>query len=70
MCKVKEKKVNAYKRAIKALKDAGYFLKRHSGNHDIYFNAELRRAIPLKRHDFDEDDLHYIEKEIELGERR
>ena len=62
--------MNAYKRAIKALDNAGYFLKRHGGNHDIYFNAELRRAIPLKRHDFDEDDLHYIEKEIELGERK
>lgn len=24
----------------------------------------------LKRHGFDEDDLRYIEKEIELGERR
>ena len=62
--------MNAYKRAIKALKDAGYFFKRHGGNHDIYFNAELRRAIPIKRHDFDENDLHYIEKEIELGEGR
>lgn len=62
--------MNAYKKAIKILKNAGYFLKRHGGNHDIFFNIELRRAIPLKRHDFDEDDLHYIEKEIELGERR
>ena len=38
--------------------------KRHGANHDIYFNAEKRRAIPLKRHDFDENDLRYIVKEI------
>ena len=62
--------MNAYKRAIKTLKNAGYFLKRHGGNHDIYFNTELHRAIPLKRHDFDENDLRYIEKEIELGEQK
>lgn len=62
--------MNAYKRAIKTLENAGYFLKRHGGNHDIYFNAELRRAIPLKRHDFDENDLRYIEKEIKLGEQK
>ena len=55
--------MNAYKRAIKTLKNAGYFLKRHGGNHDIYFNTELHRAIPLKRHDCDENDLRYIEKE-------
>jgi len=62
--------VNAYKKAVKVLKKAGYVFKRHGGNHDIYYNAELRRAIPLKRHDFDEYDLLYIEKEIELGERK
>ncbi|MBR5914899.1 MAG: type II toxin-antitoxin system HicA family toxin [Spirochaetia bacterium] len=60
----------AHRKAIKLLEKAGYFLKRHGGNHDIYFNAELRRAIPLKRHGFDKNDLRYIEKEIELGERR
>lgn len=60
----------AHRKAIKLLQKAGYFLKRHGGNHDIYFNAELCRAIPLKRHGFDEDALRYIEKEIELGERK
>ena len=62
--------MNAHKRAIKTLEKAGYFLKRHGANHDIYFNKKKRRAIPLKRHDFDERDLRYIEREIEQGEEQ
>ena len=56
--------MDAHKKAIKALEQAGYGFKRHGANHDIYFNAEKRRAIPLKRHDFDENGLRYIVKEI------
>jgi len=52
------------KQAIKALEEAGYHLKRHGSNHDIYWNDELKCRIPLKRHDFDEYDLQYIQKEI------
>ncbi len=52
------------KKAIAALNEAGYVLKRNGANHDIYFNAVLGKLIPLKRHDFNENDLHYIEKEI------
>lgn len=55
--------------AIKKLNEGGYFLKRHGGGHDIYYNAENRMSIPLKRHDFDEEDLSYIEKEIKRNER-
>ncbi len=62
--------MNAYKKAIKELEKAGYLLKRHGGNHDIYFNAKNRRAIPLKRHDFDENDLRYIIKEIKRGDSK
>ena len=57
----------AHRKAIKILERAGYILKRHGANHDIYYNPELHRAIPLKRHGFDKNDLRYIEKEIELG---
>ena len=60
----------AHRKAIKILEKSGYILKRHGSNHDIYFNEKLRRAIPLKRHGFDIDDLRYIEKEIEMGERK
>ena len=50
--------------AIQELNANGYIFKRGGGNHDIYYHPELRRIIPLKRHDFDEDDLRYIRKEI------
>lgn len=62
--------MNAHKKAEKALEEAGYIFKRHGTNHDIYFNAQKGVMIPLKRHDFDEDDLRYIEKEIEKGGKK
>lgn len=62
--------MNAHKKAEKALKEAGYVFKRHGANHDIYFNAQKGVMIPLKRHDFDESDLQYIEKEIEKGGKK
>lgn len=51
-------------KAIKELNKENYFFKRHGKAHDIYVNEELHQRIPLKRHDFDEDDLRYIVKEI------
>lgn len=62
--------MNARKKAEKVLKAAGYEFRRHGANHDIFFNSKRGVMIPLKRHDFDEDDLRYIEKEIEQGERK
>lgn len=56
--------------AISELKSAGYELKRNGSNHDIYFNAELKCAIPVKRHQFTENTLRYIRKEIKQNERR
>ncbi len=50
--------------ALRELKNAGYFLKRNGANHDIFFNPVLQSTIPLKRHDFNENDLKYIRKEI------
>lgn len=55
-------------KARKALEDAGYTLKRRKG-HDIYYHPELKTIIPLKRHDFDEDDLRYILNEIKKNDR-
>lgn len=54
--------------AIHDLETAGYVLKRHGGKHDQYYNSDLRKIIPLKRHDFDEDDLRYIRKEIKQNQ--
>ncbi|MGN0241343.1 MAG: type II toxin-antitoxin system HicA family toxin [Candidatus Weimeria sp.] len=54
--------------AIKELEAAGYEFARHGANHDQFRNPKLRKTIPLKRHDFDEDDLRYIRKEIKRNQ--
>lgn len=56
--------------AASELEAAGYGLKRHGANHDIYYNSELGSMIPLKRHDFNDNDLRYIRKEIKQAEKR
>lgn len=55
--------------ASRALSDAGYILKRAGKKHDIWFHPERRTIIPLKRHDFNENDLNYIRKEISLQQQ-
>ena len=56
--------MNPLRIARRELKEKGYVLKRRGANHDIYFNDVKRKAIPLKRHDFNENDLNYIRKEM------
>ncbi len=57
-------------KAIQELSNNGYHFKRHGANHDIYYNETTKCIIPLKRHDFDEDDLGYITKEIKHNKKR
>lgn len=59
-----------HEQAVKELETNGYWFKRHGANHDIYFNPQLGAMISLKRHDFDEDDLRYIKKEIKQNQQR
>ena len=60
--------MTAHDKAVRALKDSGY--QRIRGKkHEIYYNAELNRAIPLKNHDFNENDLKYILKEIDQNRK-
>ena len=56
--------MTSLRKAKKELKEKGYVLKRRGANHDIYYNKEKKRTVPLKRHDFDEDDLIYLRKEM------
>ena len=56
-------------KAVSELEANGYSLKRHGANHDIFYNAKAGCIIPLKRHDFDESDLRYIQKEIKNNRR-
>lgn len=51
-------------KAIKELKNNGYTQLIHGAKHDRYKNPETGRSITLKRHDFNENDLAYILKEI------
>ena len=62
--------MNPHKTAIQELGEAGYSLKRHGANHDIYFNPKLGAMISLKRHDFNENDLRYIRKEIKQNRKQ
>ncbi len=61
--------MNQRKLAIRDLQKAGYIFDRAGKNHDIYWNQELNKKIPLKRHDFDKNDRRYINREIEQNRR-
>nr|DAP13096.1 MAG TPA: HICA protein [Caudoviricetes sp.]DAP81880.1 MAG TPA: HICA protein [Caudoviricetes sp.] len=56
--------MNQRKLCIKELEKYKYFFIRHGANHDMFYNSETKKLIPVKRHDFDEDDFRYIMKEI------
>lgn len=45
------------------LKEAGYELKREGKKHSIFYNPRTGKTIPVKRHDFNENDRRYILKE-------
>ena len=56
--------MNQHDLAEQDLKNAGYTLQRRGKKHDIWHNPVTNSSIPLKRHDFDNDDRRYINKEI------
>lgn len=56
--------MHPHKIAENELKEAGYDVKRITGGHAIYFNPETKTTIVLKTHDFNDNDLKYIRKEI------
>ncbi|MBR1689385.1 MAG: type II toxin-antitoxin system HicA family toxin [Oscillibacter sp.] len=60
--------MNARRKAIQALKEAGYHYERDGGNHEIYSNDELGAMIPV-RHHFTDEDLKVILKEIKQYEK-
>lgn len=57
------------KKTIAILENNGYIFVRHGSNHDIYFHPEKQITIPVKRHDFDEDDMRYILKEANISKK-
>jgi predicted RNA binding protein YcfA (HicA-like mRNA interferase family) len=54
---------------IKSLEDSGYYLKRRGANHDIYYNPDTHSTIPVKRHDFNDNDRKYIFKEAHIDRK-
>ena len=59
--------MNPRTQTIKDLEQSGYYLKRHGANHDIYFNPDTKSTIPVKRHDFNDNDRKYNLKEANIG---
>lgn len=62
--------MNPRTQTLKDLEQSGYILKRHGANHDIFFNPETKSTIPVKRHDFNENDRKYILKEAHIDRKR
>ncbi len=62
--------MNPRKETIAELEGSGFVFARHGANHDIYFNPATGVTIPVKRHDFDEDDKRYILKEAALNKNK
>lgn len=58
------------KATVKTLENNGFSLKRHGANHDLYYNPETQKTIPVKRHDFNENDMKYIFKEAGITRDR
>ena len=61
--------MNPRRETIRRRERNGYQLKRKGANHDIYYNPQTKLTIPVKRHDFDENDARYILKEAGLLDR-
>lgn len=55
--------MNPRSKTVKELEQLGFEFKRHGANHDIYWNPATKVTIPVKRHDFNENDAKYILKE-------
>ena len=61
--------MNPRKETVALLGEHGFILARHGSNHDIFFNPTTKVTIPVKRHDFDEDDMRYILKEAKISKQ-
>lgn len=58
--------MNPRKITVKELENNGFEFKRHGANHDLYYNPATKQTIPVKRHDFNENDMRYIFKEANI----
>ena len=56
------------KETIELLERNG-FIKIRESKHMIYWNPKTRKTVPVKRHDFDEEDQRYILREAGIKKR-
>lgn len=62
--------MNPRKMTVNDLEGSGFIFKRHGANHDLYYNPQTKQTIPVKRHDFNENDRKYILKEAGIKEKK
>ena len=61
--------MNPRKETIRLLLQSSYELKRNGANHDVYYSPRTHKTIPVKRHDFNENDMRYILKEAGISKK-
>lgn len=62
--------MNPRKETVNILEGDGFILARRGSNHDIYFHPQKKITVPVKRHDFDENDKRYILKEAKIDQKK
>ena len=55
--------MNPLQETLKDLKRNGFIEHRQGKKHTIFYNPQTHQTIPVKRHDFNENDRRYILKE-------
>ena len=61
--------MNQRQMTVDDLTQNGFQLKRDGNKHSIFWNPKTGQTIPVKRHDFDENDRRYILKEAGIKTR-
>lgn len=59
-------KMNPLQETIKDLKRNGFVEARQGKKHTIFYNPQTHQTIPVKRHDFNENDRRYILREAKI----
>lgn len=62
--------MNQRQMTVDDLTENGFELKREGKKHSIYWNPVTGQTIPVKRHDFNEDDRRYILKEAGIKKKK
>jgi len=62
--------MNQRQMTVDDLIENGFLLKREGKKHSIFWNPKTGQTIPVKRHDFNEDDRRYILKEAGIKKKK